>query len=129
MTTAAALFAAACGSDKPGTPPTSPTPPTPAPGQQVTASAYIMPDAIKMNDWAFGDEPVVVFTGERLRWVNLDQTAHNVVADTPGATDFVKTETLQPGAEQVLTVTKTGTTKIHCSIHPNMVGTLIVREH
>jgi len=26
-------------------------------------------------------------------------------------------------------MTKLGTTRIHCAIHPTMTGTLIVREH
>jgi hypothetical protein len=66
--------------------------PTPAP--TVTASAYILPGAVSLNDWAFGDEPVVIYTHERLRWVNADGLIHRIVA-----------------------------------IHPNMTGTLIVREH
>ena len=47
-------------------PPSSPTPsPT-----LVTASAYILPDAVSQGDWAFGDEPIVIYKSERLRWVN-----------------------------------------------------------
>lgn len=106
------------------TPPTSPTPPAPV----VTASAYIVPNAVSMNNWAFGDEPVVIHKGERLRWVNIDNVTHVVVADSPTATDFRKTDELKQGAEQSFTMTKLGTTGIHCAIHPNMTGTLIVRE-
>ncbi len=128
VTVVIALVTVACGSDKPPTSPT-PVPPAPGPGGQVTASAYILPDAVTLNDFAFGDEPVVVYKGERLRWFNLDSVTHVIVADTPGATDFVKTDPLGPAGENFLIMTKLGTTKIHCSIHPNMVGTLIVREH
>ena len=45
---------------------------------------------------AFGDEPIVIYKGERLRWVNADTLTHLVVADSPDATDFRKTEEL-PG--------------------------------
>lgn len=123
------VMMAACGgdSDKAPTPPMAPTPP--GSPSLVTANAYIMPDAEKMAAWAFGDEPVVIYKGERLRWVNLDNVTHVVVADTAGATDFVKTEPLGPGGEQSLVMTKTGTTQIHCTIHPSMTGTLVVREH
>lgn len=104
------------------TPPTSPTP-------AVTASAYILPDAVSFGDRAFGDEPIVIYKGERLRWVNADTVAHDVVADSPGTTDFRETDELAPnGGEQSFVMTRTGTTRIHCSIHPSMTGTLIVRD-
>ena len=107
----------------------APTPgPTPVPAQ-VTANAYILPGAVAANDWAFGDEPVVVYKSERLRWINADGQTHQIVADSPEATDFRMTDALRgPGGEQSFVMNKLGTTKIHCSIHPNMTGTLIVRE-
>ena len=106
-------------------PPSSPTPsPT-----LVTASAYILPDAVSLGDWAFGDEPIVIYKSERLRWVNADTLTHVIVADSPNATDFSKTDELpRNGGEQSFTMNRLGTTRIHCAIHPNMTGTLIVRE-
>ena len=110
------------GNDGMRMPPTSPTPTT-------TASAYILPNAVSANDFAFGDEPVVVYKGERLRWVNADTLTHLIVADSPDSTDFRTTDELRPnGGEQSFIMTKPGTTRIHCGIHPNMTGTLIVRE-
>jgi len=108
----------------------APMPGSPAPPPQplVTANAYILPNAVSLNDWAFGDEPVVIHKGERLRWVNMDTLTHNIVADSPDATDFSKTDDLRTGGDQAFIMSKLGTTKLHCSIHPNMTGTLIVRE-
>jgi plastocyanin len=120
-----ALMTAACGGHDSQPTPMAPTPPPPA---GATANAYILPDATTLGNFAFGDEPVVIHKGERLRWVNLDNMVHAIVADNPTATDFVKTDTLAPGAELSLVLTKLGTTTIHCSIHPTEVGTLIVRE-
>jgi plastocyanin len=106
-----------------------PTGPSPSP-THVTASAYILPDAVSLGDWAFGDEPIVIYKSERLRWVNADTLTHVIVADSPDATDFRKTEELPGnGGEQSLIMTKLGMTRIHCAIHPNMTGILIVREH
>ena len=105
--------------------PIPPTGPTPA----VAANAYILPDAVSQNDWAFGDEPIVIYKSERLRCVNLDTLTHVIVADSPDATDFRRTDDLRPGSEASFTMTRLGTTGIHCAIHPNMTGTLIVREH
>jgi len=95
----------------------------------VTASAYILPDAVSLGDWAFGDEPIIIYSGERLRWINADGLTHQIVADSPDATDFHMTEALLAnGGEQSFSMTKLGTTRIHCAIHPAMTGTLAVRE-
>lgn len=114
------LISMACGS--------SSTPASPSPAPVVTANAYILPGAVQYDGFAFGDKPVVVFTGERLRWVNADTLTHVVVADSPDATDFRRTGELTPGGHESFVMTKPGTTRIHCAIHPNMTGTLIVRE-
>jgi plastocyanin len=129
MLTLTLLVMAGCGgNDTPPKLPTSPTPPPPPSPMLVTASAYILPDAVKQGDFAFGDEPVVINRGERLRWVNADTITHLVVADSPDATDFRKTDELPSGGEQSFLMNRLGTTRIHCSIHPSMTGTLIVRE-
>ena len=127
VTTLTIVLIAGC-SDKDAMPVPSPTP-TPIPTPTVTASAYILPGAVSLNDWAFGDEPIVIYTHERLRWVNADGLVHRIVADSPNATDFRNTDDLRPnGGEQSLDIARAGTTGIHCAIHPNMTGTLIVRE-
>ncbi len=95
----------------------------------LTANAYILPGAVSLADEAFGVAPVVVYVGERLRWINFDAVVHVVVADSPEATDFHQTEELHAnGGEQSIVMTKVGTTRIHCSLHPEMTGTLIVRQ-
>ena len=125
VTALAVLPMAGCGGNSAmPVPPAGPTPsPTPA-----TASAYILPGAVSLGDFAFGDEPIVVHKGERLRWVNADTLTHVVVADSPEGTDFRRTEELRGGAEQSFIMTKPGTTRIHCALHPSMTGTLVVRE-
>jgi len=123
MASLTVLMTAGCGKDA------TPMPNSPTPTPTVTASAYILPGALNLNNWAFGDEPVVVYAHERLRWVNADGLTHRVVADSPDSTDFRNTDELRPnGGEQSFTMNKLGATGIHCAIHPNMTGTLIVRE-
>ena len=120
-TALAILFVAACG----GQPPASPTAP---PAEAPTANAYILPGAVGLGPTAFGDEPVVVHKGERLRWRNVDTVEHDVVADTAALPEFATTGTLAPGGERVFTMNTVGTTRIHCTIHPQMVGSLVVQE-
>jgi len=117
------VLAAACSRETP----TSPGPPPP-PAGAPTANAYILPGAVGLGATAFGDEPVVVQKGERLRWRNVDAVEHNVVADTPSLPEFRSTGALAPGGERSFAMNTVGTTAIHCSIHPQMVGTLVVRE-
>lgn len=76
---------------------------------------------------AFGDGPVVVNKGERLRWVNVDTVEHDVTADTSALPEFTTTGRLAPGGERTFIMRSTGTTSIHCIIHPQMTGTLVVR--
>lgn len=127
LTTLTLLLTIGCGgNDSVPHPPAGPTP-MPAP-PNATANAYILPDAISKAHWAFGDEPVVIYKGERLRWINVDTLTHVIVADSPDATDFRKTDELPGGGEQSFVMNRLGTTGIHCAIHPSMTGTLIVRE-
>jgi plastocyanin len=115
------LLLAACGRD---TGPTTPAPPADAP----TANAYILPGAVGLGGTAFGDEPVVIHKGERLRWVNTDSVEHDVVTDTALLPEFMTTGVLAPGGERSFIMTTIGTTRIHCTIHPQMTGTLVVQE-
>ena len=118
-----ALLTAACGGEM------RPVAPAPLPaGPVTTANVYILPGAVDLGQNAFGDEPVVIYKGERMRWRNLDGTAHNVVADSPVLPEFMTTGTLAPGEDRSFDMATIGTTKVHCTIHPQMVGTLVVRE-
>ncbi len=108
---------AACGG---GPAPTSPTPPaTPS-----VANAYILPGAVDLG----ANEPVVIYKGERMRWLNADSVEHDIVADTGSLPEFMTTGVLVPGGERSFVMNTVGTTTIHCTIHPHMVGTLVVRE-
>jgi plastocyanin len=117
------VLTVACGSDSPLAPPVSPTPPP----DPTTANVYILAGAVQLGHNAFGDHPVVIYRGERMRWRNADSVEHNVVSDTPSLPEFATTGTLAPGGERSFVMNTVGTTPIHCTIHPQMVGTLIVQ--
>ena len=116
---------AGCGS---GTPPMSPTPPPAPTGDPATANVYILPGAVDLGANAFGDEAIVIFKGERMRWRNLDAVAHTLVPDTPSLPEFGATGAMAPGDERSFVMMTAGTTRIHCTEHPQMAGTLVVRE-
>jgi plastocyanin len=119
------LLISACGS---GTPPMSPTPPPAPPADSPTANVYILPGAVELGANAFGDEAIVIYRGERMRWWNLDSVEHTLVPDTPSLPEFDTTGALKPGDDRSFIMMTLGTTRIHCTEHPRMVGTLVVRE-
>jgi plastocyanin len=114
-----ALTAAGCGDDS------YPMAPSPDP---PTANVYILPGAADLGPNAFGDHPIVIYKGERMHWTNADSEQHHLVADTRGVPEFAGTNVLDPGGEQSFILNTTGQTLFHCTIHPQMVGTLIVQE-
>jgi plastocyanin len=107
-----------------GQPPTSPAPLPDPP----TANAFILPGAVALGANAFGDEPVVIHKGNRVRWRNADSVEHDVVADTASLPEFLTTGPLAPGGERIFTMNTIGRTRIHCSIHPEMTGILVVQD-
>ncbi|HEY7285377.1 MAG TPA: plastocyanin/azurin family copper-binding protein [Vicinamibacterales bacterium] len=119
----ALLCASACGGE------VRPTSPTPVPvGDGTTANVYILPGAVALGPGAFGDHPIVIYRGERMRWRNIDGADHNLVPDTASLPEFVPTGLLAPGGERSFLMATNGTTTFHCTIHPQMVGTLIVQD-
>jgi plastocyanin len=55
-------------------------------------------------------------------WTNSDTTAHDVKADNGG----FFTPIIQPGGSASVTMSTAGSVIYHCSIHPGMVGTIVV---
>ena len=113
---------AACSRTEP------PVSPTPDPGEAPTANAYILPGAVDLGANAFGDHPISIHRGERMRWRNADTVAHTLVPDTGALPEFVTTGPLAPGAERSFIMATPGMTTFHCTDHPQMTGTLIVQD-
>ena len=80
------------------------------------------------NNQKIFSERFVILKGERMRWGNLDSVEHTLVPDTPSLPEFETTGPLAPGDERSFVMMTTGTTRIHCTEHPQMIGTLVVRE-
>lgn len=110
----------------------NPTPPATAPND-----IGIVVGASQLTTTAFSPNPKVVSLGGNsslgVRWVNGDisggnyttgtATIHNIVSDN-GA--FASSGSLGGNATYSVTLTATGSYPYHCSIHPNMVGTITV---
>ncbi len=78
---------------------------------------------IIVKDIAFNPTPLTVKTGSTVTWTNMDNEPHTVVSDT-GA---FKSGGMDTNDSFSFKFDKPGTYHFTCSIHPRMVGTVIVQ--
>jgi plastocyanin len=114
------LLLAACGSGSAG--PANTT----APGGGTTA--VTIPGGgtsvhVTMTNRSYDPATLTVRVGDTVTWVNQDAPQHDVVADNG---EF-KSQLFDKGQSFSFTFTKAGTYAYHCSIHPGMVGTVVVQ--
>jgi plastocyanin len=96
--------------------------PTPSSGGSSSATSGKSGSAIKIDNFAFSPRTLTVSSG-RVTVSNADSTTHTVTADDGHSFD---TGSVSPGSSSTLTVPKPGRYAYHCSIHPDMHGTLVV---
>ncbi|MFH1181629.1 MAG: cupredoxin domain-containing protein [Candidatus Woesearchaeota archaeon] len=72
-----------------------------------------------MNN-AFAPSAITVRQGATVTWTNEDSVAHTVVSDSFESPSLAKGQTFSH------TFDTAGTFTYHCSIHPNMTGTVTV---
>jgi plastocyanin len=80
---------------------------------------------IQIEDMAFDPASVTVKKGATVKWTDKDGITHTVTSDTGSE---LQSPELGKGQSYSHTFTTAGTYKYHCSIHPNMTGTVIVTE-
>ena len=118
----AGLTLAACSSDSNPAPAPTPPAPTPAPPAGAT-SVSIVNGAFGRTTNAYAPSPVNVARGSTVTFVNNDVAAHDARADNGG----FATPIIQPGGSANVTLATAGNFVYHCSIHPGMVGTIVVQ--
>jgi plastocyanin len=80
--------------------------------------------AVTIDNYSFTPGTLTIAAGTTVAWTNRDSEVHTVVADTPS--DF-KSAGLDTDDSFSFTFNKAGTYPYHCSLHPHMTGTIIVR--
>jgi plastocyanin len=94
------------------------------PAQQPAAAASGRRQ-IAIDNFAFVPATVTVAAGTEIIWVNHDEEPHTVNSiDTAAA---FKSPALDTGDKFTFVYTKAGRYTYFCSIHPHMVGTIIVK--
>src|SRR5689334_4324625 len=77
---------------------------------------------VKIDNFAFVPATITVPVGTSIRWLNEDETVHNVVSSDKS----FRSKALDTNEEFSFTFTKSGTYSYMCSLHPRMTGKVIV---
>jgi plastocyanin len=96
---------------------------TAAPGSTPAAASTPSPVEVQILDFKFDPATVTVPVGTTVVWVNQGPTEHSATSKQ-GLWD---SHLLQKGASYQYTFTKPGTYPYWCTIHPEMLGTIIVQ--
>lgn len=111
----------------PPPPPASPPEPRKAVSAETVAGAPVARAAasggVTIQDFAFSPATITVDVGDTVSWSNRDGVQHSATADD-GSFD---TGLLRRGQSDSHTFTEAGTFAYHCTPHPNMTATVVVR--
>jgi len=111
---AAAVLAAGCGGSGDGATASAPS----GGGSSGT------PSAISIRNFKFSPDTISVRSGARIKVTNSDSAPHTVTADDGHSFD---SGTVQQGASASIRAPGAGRYAYHCTIHPFMTGTLVVK--
>ncbi len=81
------------------------------------------PAEVRVDNFSFGPDTLTVPTNSTVTWVNKDDVPH-VIASNEG---LFKSKALDTDDKYSYTFSKAGTYSYYCSIHPKMVGKVIVQ--
>jgi plastocyanin len=90
------------------------------PGAHAAAAAG---PTVNIDNFVFGPEALTVTVGTTVTWVNRDDIPHTVVASDKS----FKSKVMDTDERFSFTFTKPGEFAYFCSLHPHMVGKVIVK--
>jgi plastocyanin len=93
-------------------------PPTPAAGAPAKAVQ------VAIEHFAFSPRTLTVPVGSKVVWTNRDEEPHTVTSAGGG---FGSSAALDTGDTHAAIFSKPGTYAYYCTIHPMMVGTIVVK--
>lgn len=86
-------------------------------------------NAATMGDKAYSPNPIDVKVGEGVTWSNDDSQIHTATSGAAGSADagsVFDSSIMSPGATFNFVFDTAGTYDYHCTMHPQMVGTVNV---
>jgi len=78
---------------------------------------------VKVDNFTFSPETLTVPVNSTVTWVNKDDIPH-VIASNDG---LFKSKALDTDQKYSYTFSKAGTYSYYCSVHPKMVGKIVVQ--
>jgi plastocyanin len=82
-------------------------------------------DEIVIDNFMFGPSTLTVSAGTVVTWLNKDDDPHTVIGTDSESP--IRSRPLDSGEHYSITLTKPGTYRYFCSLHPHMTGTVIVQ--
>jgi len=80
-------------------------------------------NSVSIVNMAFSPVTITVTAGSTITWTNNDNMTHTVTADDSS----FDSGNITMGSKYSKTFSTAGTYTYHCTIHPNMKGTIIVK--
>jgi len=77
---------------------------------------------VKIDNFAFAPQRIVVQAGTTVTWTNADDAPHTVVSTTK----LFKSSALDTADKFSFTFATPGTYEYFCSLHPHVTGTVVV---
>jgi plastocyanin len=77
---------------------------------------------VKIDNFAFAPQRIVVQAGTTVNWTNADDAPHTIVSTTK----LFKSSALDTEDKFSFTFATPGTYDYFCSLHPHMTGTVVV---
>ena len=77
---------------------------------------------VKIDNFAFAPQRIVVQAGTTVTWTNADDAPHTVVSTTK----LFKSSALDTADKFSFRLATPGTYEYFCSLHPHMTGTVVV---
>ena len=81
------------------------------------------PTEVRVDNFSFAPETLTVTVNRTVTWVNKDDVPH-VIASNDG---LFKSKALDTDDKFSFTFDKAGTYSYYCSVHPKMVGKIVVK--
>ena len=92
------------------------------PAASARAAETAMKIEVKIDNFAFAPQRVVVAAGTTVTWTNADDAPHTIVSTTK----LFKSSALDTEDKFSFTFATPGTYDYFCSLHPHMTGTVVV---
>jgi len=123
----AVMAAAGCGGGGSSSGSSTSAPASSAPASSTPASSGGVVK-VDMKNIQFNPKTITVKKGTTVEWVNQDSVNHDVTKRSgPGPQFASGTGNIGSGGTYKQTFNATGTIQYHCTVHPGMDGTIVVK--